>query len=577
MTDTEERHGRAASLREQAEARYREKAACSPDQFKTLSPEEMVRTLHELRVHEIELEMQNEELRRTYEELDILRARYFDLYDLAPVSYLTVSEKGVILEANLTTATLLGVARGALVRQPFSQFIYNEDQDSYYLQRKRLMESGEPQAYDLRMVKADGTAFWAHLTTTLQESGGAPVCRIVLSDMTERKRIEQELALVGEASATANRAKSEFLANMSHEIRTPMNGIMGMLQLLALTDPTDEQSEYLDVLKSSSESLLSLINDVLDLSKIEAGKVVLERRDFSLRDTVSDVIKTQISIIYNKGLTIATDIPAEAPDNLTGDQLRLKQILLNFLTNAIKFTERGGIHITVAVGARQNDSELLTIGVADSGIGISPDVMRKIFVPFVQADAATTRKYGGTGLGLSICARLATLMGGKVWAESTEGAGSTFYLQLPFAVNAVARHARRSSDKANPLWAGPPLRILLADDQDNNLFLATTLLKKAGHTVLLAENGREVLEQWDREVFDVILMDIQMPLMDGIEATQTIREREKATGGHVPIIALTARALKEERDHIRSRGFDGYVAKPFEFEELLDEMRRVLC
>jgi two-component system CheB/CheR fusion protein len=364
---------------------------------------------------------------------------------------------------------------------------------------------------------------------------------------------------------------------MSHEIRTPINGIMGMAQLLEYTRLSNDQREYLDAIRNSSDSLLALVNDVLDLSKIEAGMLELERREFSLRGCVSDVVKSQISLIHAKGLAIRVEIPATVPDNLTGDPLRLKQILLNLVGNAVKFTERGGITLAVGVEARQDDSAQFRFAVADTGIGIKPEVIERIFAPFSQADASTTREFGGSGLGLSICTRLAALMGGTIGVESREGAGSTFHVRIPFAVNDVQlEHSLPRPVAQPPLWEGRSLRVLLAEDNDAGQKFFTEVLRKYGHRVDLALNGAEALQKWPQADYDLILMDVQMPVMDGVEATVRIRRLELEKGGHVPIIALTAHAMEDDRPKLLAQGFDGYVAKPTKIRELLREMKRCL-
>ena len=373
-------------------------------------------------------------------------------------------------------------------------------------------------------------------------------------------------------------ARNEFLTNMSHEIRTPMNGVIGMAQLLRTTPLDTTQKEYLDCLETSAKSLMYLINDIIDFSKIEDGQVELEEVDFSLRGTINNIIKTQHSDLHLKVLDLLIDIPHTVPDSLRGDQLHTKQVILNLLGNAIKYTAKGTVRITVGVTEQHDDQVLLQLSISDTGTGIDPEELAKLFAPFQQKKKSINRPLGAKGLGISISRRLVELMGGRIWAESTVGIGSTFYLALPFIVarRTAASDSEEERDSLSSQWEGPALQILLAEDNAINQKFALTILERMGHQVTCTNNGKEAVQLWKQGTFDLILMDIQMPLMDGRSATAVIRKAEDGTDRRIPIIALTAHALQEEKLQLLRSGFDGYVPKPMEISVLASEMYKVL-
>ncbi len=390
--------------------------------------------------------------------------------------------------------------------------------------------------------------------------------------VAERTReLREEKARTEEAS----RLKGEFLANMSHEIRTPMNGVLGMTSLALTTALSGEQREYLETAKTSAESLLVLLNDILDFSKIEAGRLELDPIDFSLRQCLQGAVRTLALRAEQKGVALAYEIEPGVPEHLVGDPHRLRQVLLNLIGNALKFTERGGVEIRVKPEWKTGTEVQLRFSVSDSGIGIPAAQQKVIFEAFRQADGSTTRKYGGTGLGLAICAKLAGLMGGRIWVESEPGRGSTFHFTAHFTPAAAPSAAPAELPAASRAPVAG-LRILLAEDNLVNQKVAVGLLEKMGHRVTVAANGKEALGRFEEQPFDLILMDVQMPEMDGLEATAAIRERERSAGLHVPIVAMTAHTMKGDREKCLDAGMDGYLAKPIRSSDLVEEIGRVI-
>jgi two-component system sensor histidine kinase/response regulator len=625
----------------------------------------------------------------------------------------TFDLEGKFLRVNQACERLWGYKPEELIGRPFLEMVHPDDRERTRAIDQSILNGLSETGFENRYLRKDGTVVWIVWTANWSEALQINVC--VARDMTPRKQLEIELLRARKAAEAASLAKSEFLATMSHEIRTPMNGIIGMTELVLDTPLDRYQREYLDMAKSSAYALLGLLNDILDFSKMEAGKLELEATSFSLRACVGGMLKALGTRADQKGLELTADIPAKVPDHLIGDPMRLRQILINLIDNAIKFTERGDVMLRVGIESVTAEKHCLLFSITDTGVGILPVKQARIFEAFTQADGSTTRTHGGTGLGLSIAAQLVGQMGGRIWVESTLDTGTTFHFTAQFPVRdtpiaagrvmdplvlkglrvlvvddneinrrilhamlenwgmlativasgpevieemlssmhsgrpfslvlldrmmpemdgfmvaeKIREHGELSSavimmlspglndgaaaqcgklrkvgyimkpvsepdlldailfaiggnSEKQPatassltLAAGSKLHVLLAEDNVVNRAVAAAIIGQNGHTLVHAVNGREAVEAASKEAFDLIFMDVQMPEMDGLEATARIRESEQRTGQHTPIVAMTAHAMVGDRDRCLAAGMDDYFCKPLKRADVLAFLKRV--
>ena len=669
----------------------------NPRSLATLPADDIDHLAQELSIYQIELEMQNEELRMAQTELVRSRQEYSDLYDFAPVGYLTLSDKGVIRRANLTATTMLGQERTYLLGQPFSIFILPDETDQYYLYYREILDTREPQECELRMKRHDGCVFWAHLRccpvtdndgpvteirSVMTDITGRrnaqkqiedlakfpsenpnPVLRIAANgnllfannaagafvtewncqvgrkvpdnwqhivtdalrrgterhveiehhektfsfvimpvtdagyanlygrDITDRKQAEKqreqlfetleeknnELEIAKKKAESANAAKGQFLANMSHEIRTPMTVILGISELLAQQDMAKEQLADIQLIHNTARALSSIVNSILDYSKIEAGKLTVTIADCSPKKILADIDSMMRPLTVEKKLQFEMNYGENLPVTLQTDHERVEQCLINLVNNAIKYTTRGHIHVNASI-EDQNEKSFIRFDVEDTGIGIPQDKQEHIFERFSQIENGNTRQYGGTGLGLSIARQLAQILGGDLTFTSEEGKGSTFSLIIPAGPGVLSQpslSAETTVRETTPMtkdggqFSG---KVLIAEDDAGCQILSRRMLERLGLDVTIANNGQEAIETAQKDPFDLILMDIRMPIKNGFEATEALHQK----GVNTPIVALTAHAMEGYRESCIEAGLDDYLTKPIEHERLLEVLDKYL-
>ncbi len=483
---------------------------------------------------------------------------------------MTTDPAGIITDVNKQMEALTGCTRDELIGAPFKDYFTDPLRAEAAI--KRVLIEKSVTDYELTARARDGkqTVVSYNATTFYDRKRTLQGVFAAARDVTERKRVEVELQLAKAAAESASRTKSDFLASMSHEIRTPMNVLLGIADILAKTDLTPEQDRYVQIFRRSGDNLLNLINDILDLSKVEASQLELEQTGFSLTDHLEKVMEMVAPRAQEKGLALVWNIAPTVSTNLVGDPTRLRQVLLNLLGNAIKFTESGEVSLKVEPDANTAVPTALRFTVSDSGIGIAEQKLGRIFERFTQADSSTTRRFGGSGLGLTISRRLVELMGGRIWVQSVVDKGSVFAFAVPLEVSSASNRPAAAPAGAGPAAAMPPLRILLAEDSPDNCIITVAYLEDTPHQLDIAETGAIACHMFKAKPYDMVLMDRQMPVMDGLTATRAIRAWELANQlPPTPIIALTASALKGDREMCLAAGCTAFLTKPIKQEVLL--------
>lgn len=506
--------------------------------------------------------------KRIAEQIERSEKRYRDIFNYSQALICTHDLTGKFLSVNPAICEAMEYTEEEMLGRLISEFVPVEHSTlfhDFYLHQ--ISENGKFEGEFSVITKSGKKLFLLYQNYRVEEEGIEPYVIGFSQDITQRVEAERQLKDAKKVTEDTARAKEVFLANMSHEIRTPMNGVLGIATLLGKTSLDDQQKKYLGLIRESANNLLLIVNDVLDLEKIILGKLQFEDIDFSLTERTEKCIQAFTYKAEEKGITLVSKIEHEGDFWVSGDPYRLSQVLNNLISNAVKFTEKGSVTITMRIDEVMPHQTWIEFIVEDTGIGIPADKQVTIFEPFTQANSNVTRKYGGTGLGLSICRELVHMMGGALFLESEQGKGSAFRFVLPFVSSSLKPNPKTMSEEINYKSLGRK-KILVAEDVELNQFLARHIMESWGFEVEIANNGREALDMVTNNEYDLVLMDIQMPEMDGMEATQNIRLLPDVKKAGIPIVALTANALKGDSDKYISVGMNDYLSKPFDESKL---------